>query len=601
VNDYRNTISSSAPGAPSNHTFQFTIREGVPAGGYFVFTPPAGFTTTATSTFSERNVEMYVNGVRRDSGDTIAPGVDEVVITDGSPGSVRYNLNPATGIPAGATIEFRIGNHTTNSMGETEVVLGTSSTTTIPADRSGIVNGTATGTQEFMMEAFGAAEPISAGFLIAIVDQVGVGPLDTTEEIPPFRFGGAPTGTLSGTTFNVEISMQTDEFADCSFSTTPGVDYFSMPVQFNSSGLVVHSAIVSVAPGNTYVYYVRCIDDEGNFNIDDYLIEFAVNDAPTGQPNAEGEVEGDGTGTGNDGTGSGAGGGGSVGGTEGEADTSGQDAGSGGDGGGSGGGGGRREDGSPGGGFENDGPYESGDGRVIISGLAFPGSEVIALVDGQIARRDTAGSDGSYSILIDQIARGVYTFGVYAVDDNDVRSSTFSTSFTVSGARASGLSNINLAPSILVTPDPVDVGAPVTISGFAQPNASVALEVRQAGGSAASLRTVSATAGPNGAWSATLSPGGSTAGTYEVRSRATLTGGANTAWSSWVAYGVGQEAEVRTNADLNRDGRVNLTDFSILLFWWGTPGGNSNPPADINQDGNVSLTDFSILLFNWTG
>ena len=51
------------------------------------------------------------------------------------------------------------------------------------------------------------------------------------------------------------------------------------------------------------------------------------------------------------------------------------------------------------------------------------------------------------------------------------------------------------------------------------------------------------------------------------------------------------------SADLNRDGKVNLIDFSIMLFHWGNP----DPVADINEDGTVDLTDFSILLFNWTG
>ena len=51
------------------------------------------------------------------------------------------------------------------------------------------------------------------------------------------------------------------------------------------------------------------------------------------------------------------------------------------------------------------------------------------------------------------------------------------------------------------------------------------------------------------------------------------------------------------SADINGDGKVNLVDFSILLFHWGT----SDDIADLNEDGKVSLTDFSILLFNWTG
>ena len=47
--------------------------------------------------------------------------------------------------------------------------------------------------------------------------------------------------------------------------------------------------------------------------------------------------------------------------------------------------------------------------------------------------------------------------------------------------------------------------------------------------------------------------------------------------------------------DLNSDGWVDLTDFSILLFYWNT----SNPIADLNDDGIVNLTDFSIMLFHW--
>ena len=49
--------------------------------------------------------------------------------------------------------------------------------------------------------------------------------------------------------------------------------------------------------------------------------------------------------------------------------------------------------------------------------------------------------------------------------------------------------------------------------------------------------------------------------------------------------------------DLNKDDRVNLIDFSILLYWWG----RENPSADFNQDGLVNLTDFSIMLYYWTG
>lgn len=52
---------------------------------------------------------------------------------------------------------------------------------------------------------------------------------------------------------------------------------------------------------------------------------------------------------------------------------------------------------------------------------------------------------------------------------------------------------------------------------------------------------------------------------------------------------------VRSKGDINADNRVNLVDFSILLYHWGT----SFVGTDFNTDGKVNLTDFSILLSNW--
>jgi len=47
--------------------------------------------------------------------------------------------------------------------------------------------------------------------------------------------------------------------------------------------------------------------------------------------------------------------------------------------------------------------------------------------------------------------------------------------------------------------------------------------------------------------------------------------------------------------DLDGDGIVGFTDFSILLSNWGS----DNPKADINGNGKVDVFDFSIMLSNW--
>lgn len=599
---YKDTLSNSAPGLGSNHTLSFTLNTSIAPGSYIEVTPPPGFEIIGTSTFAaERNVELSVDNVIRSATTTQSATTDKVEIIPGSPGLVRYTLNTSTGISSGAKLELKIGNNTSKSLQASETYSSSTGTTTVEADIKPIINDTTIGTKRVKVRVFDGGVVADADFVIALVDSVNVGPADTREEIPPVRFNGAPSSTVSGVTLNVEIFVETDELAICKYSLTPGVDYFAMDKTFSNTGKIYHTSVVAVATSTHQVFYVRCIDDEDNYNTDDYLIEFDVSDSPTGTPNTEGEHEGDGSGSGNSGSGGGGGGGGTEGESNGDSPNTGGTSGTGGSGGGGGGGSGGSSGSTAGGGFENtDGPYRSGDGRVIVSGFAYPRSEVVILVDGKVAQKARAGNDGEYSVTVDAIARGVYTFGIYALDPAANRSSTFSTSFTVTGARTSALSNINITPTVKVTPDPVNPGAVLTLSGYGLPNATITIE-NEKDKSAANKQTLSAETNSAGAWSTTLETNNFSNGTYKVRVKAVQSETRFTNFSNYVLYGVGQSAVKPINADLNRDGKVNLTDFSILLFWWGTDGGNSDPAADINSDSKVNLTDFSILLFNWTG
>ena len=598
--EYKDTLSDSGPNQWSNHTLEFVLNTDVAANGYIEVTPPAGFQTLSTTTFGIRNVEMYVDGTPRIAATSAASGIDKVEITTGTPGLIRYTLAPDSGLTSGERIQLRIGNNTSNSNVYSVTFSTSTGTTTTPADIEPIVNSGVLGVHETRVEIYDGVLVASSDFIIFLNKKVQVPSIDTTETVPPFRFNGAPTSTVGGTTLSVEISLETDEFAFCRYDTVAGTSFGSMPNVFSNTGLVFHSTVIVVTPNSVQQFFVRCIDDENNFNIDDYLIIFTVNDVPTGDSNTDGDVDGDGTGTGNDGSGDGSGGGGTSGESDGEEPTTGGSSGSGGSGGGGGGGSGGGSGSSAGGGFEDDdAPYQSGDGRVIISGHAYPNSTVGILVDGNFFDTTSANGSGQYSITLDEIARGVYTFGIYAEDDDDIRSSTFSTSFTVTGARTSALGNINIAPSIVVDPDPVNPGETLTVSGYALPDATVTIQNGTL--NSGSLAEFTAFSGSSGQWSTTINTNSFSVGTYQIRAKSEQVGGEETNYSDYTFYGVGQEADIPLNADLNRDGSVNLIDFSILLFWWNGNGGDSDPPADINRDGNVSLTDFSILLFNWTG
>jgi hypothetical protein len=112
------------------------------------------------------------------------------------------------------------------------------------------------------------------------------------------------------------------------------------------------------------------------------------------------------------------------------------------------------------------------------------------------------------------------------------------------------------------------------------------------------------TADNNGRWSYDFDTTGLAPAEYLLRARFIEGGGllqTESSFSNSLTLFVGVDGQATTPTDLNRDGFVNLIDFSILIFWWQTAGGDSDPPADINGNGNVGIEDFSILLFNWTG
>jgi len=585
IHTYSDRLSNSAPNESSNHTIQFKTTVAIPAGGFIRFTPDDGDFNIPTTNFDIDNVELYVSTgsgyVLRSATGTPSATEDGISITTGASGNIEVTLNSTDGIPVNANIRLLVGTHTQNS-----------TTTDV-----GITNPPTTGTFDYSLHAGDGVTNAQVRGRYAIVEHVQIADVDTREIAPPVRFNGAPSGEISGTTVLVQISLETDEFAKCRYSTASGTPYFSMGSEFSSTFTTIHSKSVAVSSSTAYSFFVRCIDDESNVNIDDYVISFIVLPPPEGTPGGSGEEQGEGTGTG-EGSGDSSSGSGDPSGGD---DSSGGSSG-GGSGGGGGGGGGSSSGGSDGGGgFEGvEKVYQSGDGRVIIKGYSFPRSTVVILVDGQVADSVTSASDGVFSVTLDAIARGAYTFGVYGVDKNGVKSSTFSTTFTVTGARGSTLSNINVMPSLKVSPDPAQPDSKVLVSGYSIPNAVITLE-NQSDKSSVNLKTFTATSDANGAWSVEVSTQGFSQGTYKVRAKAKQETGVSTNFSGYTYYGVGQTADVPRTSDLNRDGKVNLTDFSILLFWWNTAGGNSNPPADINRDGKVSLTDFSIMIFNWTG
>ena len=262
---------------------------------------------------------------------------------------------------------------------------------------------------------------------------------------------------------------------------------------------------------------------------------------------------------------------------------------------GSGGGGSSGGGGGGGGGQKK----ELGDTVVNITGRGYPSRTINFILDSVNVGTAQTNSSGVFSFAT-QSSPGTATLGIWANDVSGTRSITLSNTFDVTQGAVTNLNDLTLPPSIKVSKQNISSGETITVSGQAVPNATINLYVDK--NTTASVATGLSAA--NGLWSIEYNTSRLSNAEHTLRARSvtgTLPLTSQSSFSSTVQLFVGVNGQASTPSDLNRDGNVNLIDFSILIFWWNTAGGDSNPPADINGNGRVSLEDFSILLFNWSG
>ncbi len=252
-----------------------------------------------------------------------------------------------------------------------------------------------------------------------------------------------------------------------------------------------------------------------------------------------------------------------------------------------------------GGGSSNSGGQSEqlGATQISIQGKAYPNVTVTILIDAVIVGTVRTNSRGEFVFNV-ETEPGTASLGFWANDNSGTRSATVNTTFDITQGAVTNLNGILIPPTIRTTSATVNPGEVITLNGQTIPSATVEVSIDNG------KKTLTTTSDASGLWSIPFDTGTVSVAQHTAKARfITGTSGLKneSAYGTTLSLFVGVEGKATSNADLNRDGKVNLIDFSILVFWWGTPGGSSNPPADINGNGKVGLEDFSILLFNWTG
>ncbi len=227
------------------------------------------------------------------------------------------------------------------------------------------------------------------------------------------------------------------------------------------------------------------------------------------------------------------------------------------------------------------------DTEVTLIGYASPSAFITFYDGGAVVGTVSANSSGGFSKTLFHQTAGIHSFNITSEDAYGRIAPTYSFVVTLIPQHSTIISNIVLPTTIALSAVEIYRGETINISGSTTPGANVSLFIH----SEAINKNFPAPS--SGHWSYSLQDD-LTPGNHSTYARVSV-GNLLSSNSQSLFFNV---LERRCgDADLNRDGRVNLTDFSILLYHWGT----GNETADISCDGIVNLTDFSIMLFKWTG
>jgi len=228
---------------------------------------------------------------------------------------------------------------------------------------------------------------------------------------------------------------------------------------------------------------------------------------------------------------------------------------------------------------------------IEFFGYTSPSAFITILLNGTVGGTIVADSGGNFHKQITGLL-GDENFSVSIFAQDILLRQTQTVSFIVHTIPFNNviISNIVIPTTIALDKTFMSQGDLLEISGYAHPFSQVAVfietysSVVQAEGSGSWSYDFNSNTNPLGV------------GSHITYGKEVVVGGYESVFTQTLTFTV----SYCKIADLNCDGFVNLTDFSILMFYW-NQSYPSNPRADINGDDYVDLIDFSIMLYYWTG
>ena len=238
----------------------------------------------------------------------------------------------------------------------------------------------------------------------------------------------------------------------------------------------------------------------------------------------------------------------------------------------------------------------TGFATVVFKGKAYPGSYVTILRSGAVATTLRADPTADFEAILTGLPAGIWTFGLWSEDKEGRKSLTLSFPAAITAGTITTFSGLFLPPTIDLGTTVLVKGDTLNIFGYTYPESEVNVFIHSETEIVKKVK-----ADDEGGWFFALDTNIIEEGDHSTRSKAVSPDSEISIFSQSLKFKVLKEGEERAcqGADLNFDGKVNLIDFSILLYFW-EQSDPSNIRADINSDRSVDLIDFSIMMYWWT-
>lgn len=194
---------------------------------------------------------------------------------------------------------------------------------------------------------------------------------------------------------------------------------------------------------------------------------------------------------------------------------------------------------------------------------------------------------GEFVIEHVSIDKSVQKYALIATDKNGV--SARSRFFEVDPTSSNSV-NIDLPPTISLARNVVSTGSKLIVNGYKWPQGEIRFEIDGIERIDASI-----TYGGDGSYRVEFNTKDLSIGLHNVRVRQTYAGGFTLSDYSFLKNFTVSVLSV-VDADLNKDGRIDISDWSIFLFRWSSPDQALRDTIDFNADEKLDLSDFSIFV-----